>query len=130
MMKLQVTTEYAIQILQYLHENPGLWTAHELVSATGITYPFFVKIANRLAKAGLLEAVQGRNGGYQLKKSAKEISIYDVVVCIEGGPKISRCMEGGTPCAEEEKRHCSVNQFFCNLHHIVVVQMSEQKIAN
>ena len=130
-MKVQISTEYAIKILQYMHETSGrLWTAMDIAKGAGITYPFFIKIANTLKKGGLISSVQGRNGGYRLKKKAHEITIYDVFLCIEGELKISHCLQIGQPCAEEDKHDCYANQFFCKLKNTLILQMTEQTIAS
>ena len=84
-MKIQIATDYAIRILQHLHKNEGaLQTAMTIATATGVTYPFFIKIANQLKKHKLLNSVQGRNGGYALGMPAREISIYQVLLSIQG----------------------------------------------
>ena len=84
-MKLQLATDYAIRILCYLHEhNNRLTTAADLSKELGITYLYFMKISGYLKQSGLLKSVQGCNGGYQLAKTAENISLYDVVKVIEG----------------------------------------------
>ena len=48
-----------------------------------ITQQNIFKIVNMLAKAGLLEAVRGRNGGVRLARRADQIRIGDVVRATE-----------------------------------------------
>ncbi|MCL2567966.1 MAG: Rrf2 family transcriptional regulator [Oscillospiraceae bacterium] len=121
-MKLQVATTHAIRVLQYLHENEDeLHTATAIAKATGITYPFLIKLANQLKKKGLLRAVQGRNGGYALGQSANQISIYDVYMCIEGDLQIHFC---------GEQADDKVHEFLSVMQEGLVTMMSNTAIAD
>ena len=55
---------------------------------------YLEQILRNLRKADLLLAITGPNGGYRLSKSSSDISIADVVQCIEGKIDSTRC--GGT----------------------------------
>jgi len=88
-MKFQLATDYAIRILCYLHENNNrLSTATHLSEKLGITYLYFMKLTCVLKQAGLIQSVQGCNGGYQLAKNAENATLYDVVKVIEGDIKM------------------------------------------
>jgi len=83
-MRLQPTTDYAIQILHHLHKYGDVpHTASNLSKFTGLTYPIIIKIANQLKQKGLLKSIKGRHGGYRLGKPAHEISLYEVFLCME-----------------------------------------------
>jgi len=84
-MKLQVNTDYAIQILHHLHKHGSvLHTAASISKSIEITYPNIIRIVNQLKQKGLLKAIQGRRCSYRLGRPAHEISLYDVFVCMEG----------------------------------------------
>lgn len=51
------------------------------------------KQLQQLAKAGIVESVSGRNGGFRLGRSPAEISLLDVVEAIEGTAPAFRCTE-------------------------------------
>jgi Rrf2 family protein len=55
-----------------------------------------------LANAGLAEAKAGREGGYRLTRSPKEISLLEVVEAGEGKFAPERCILRGGPCHWEE----------------------------
>ncbi|MCL2562619.1 MAG: Rrf2 family transcriptional regulator [Oscillospiraceae bacterium] len=130
-MRIQSSTDNAIRILQYLHiNNKGVRTAAVISEAIGITYPFFIKIANQLKKNGLLHAEHGRNGGYRLGRPAEQISVYDVLVCTEGEIAISRCFQANHICTQGELQHCLLRDFFCCIQEQLVSQMTQQNIAD
>ena len=130
-MKLQISTDYAVRILQCLYSSQGqTLTATEIADSTGITYPFFIKIANQLRKKGLLSSIQGRKGGYLLGKPAGEISLYDVFLCIEGELQFSCCLKRGKPCLQGEESVCKLHDFLYGLQRKVIEEMSEWSIAD
>jgi len=130
-MQLQISTDYAIRILQYLHKHKDdLPTAMTISQSIGITYPFFIKIANQLKQKGLLSAVQGRNGGYRLARPASQISIYDVFLSIEGHLQINRCLQKDQGCTRGEKEDCLMHGFFRSLQDKLVDEMSSKNIAD
>ena len=102
----------------------------EIADAIDITYPFFIKIANRLKKHGFLSSVQGRNGGYVLGKLAHEISLYDVYVCIEGELQISNCIRSNESCVRGKVYDCKVCNAWQTLQSKMIEEMSSQHIAD
>ena len=129
-MKIQISTDYAIRILQYLHVNKeDIHTAMMISQAVGITYPFFIKIANLLKKSGLLYAEQGRKGGYRLGKPADQISIYDVFAGVEGELCLSRCLQRDQNCDRGNLDTCHLRSFFHGVQETLVEKMMQQDIA-
>jgi len=130
-MQLQISTDYAVRILQYLHKHKDdLPTAMTISQSIGITYPFFIKIANQLKQKGLLNAVQGRNGGYRLAKPAQDISLYDVFHSIEGDLRINRCLQEGGSCSRNAHESCKLHKFLKSMQDKLISEMSNQTIAD
>ena len=128
-MQLQISTDYAVRILQYLHKHKDdLPTAMTISQSIGITYPFFIKIANQLKQKGLLSAVQGRNGGYRLAKPADKISLYDVFLSIEGELRINRCLQNDSKCTRGEVDACRMHSFLRSLQDKLIDEMSSKSI--
>ncbi len=50
------------------------------------------KVAQRLAKAGFVEAVRGPNGGFKLTKDAGDISLLEIFEAIEGPLRPANCL--------------------------------------
>ncbi|MCL2569147.1 MAG: Rrf2 family transcriptional regulator [Oscillospiraceae bacterium] len=130
-MQLPTAVDYAVRILQHLYKHQGdVQTAKDIVISTGIAYTCVMKFAVRLKEEGLLNAVQGRNGGYTPSKPSHEISIYDVFKCIEGDLQIRDCMQNGQHCTRSDSDTCSMYAFFCELQDVMITEMSETTIAD
>ena len=131
-MRLQVSTDYAIRILRHLHSSRGqVQTAMEISNATGVTYPFFIKVANQLRKKDLLSSTQGRNGGYLLGRPAHEISLYDVLRAVEEDLEILPCMQDKPlTCSYANVEDCKTYRFFCNMQGSMIAELSNVSIAD
>ena len=83
-MRLTKSTSHAIRILiDCARAEDQLIKVAELSERLEITQQNVFKIVNFLARAGLIEAVRGRNGGVKLARPAHEIRIGDVVRATE-----------------------------------------------
>ena len=126
-MQFQKSTDLAIRILHHLYNytpRGDAPTAQSIAEATGITYPYFIKLAGLLRNYGLLKAVQGRNGGYKLGKNAWEISLYDVVLAIEGELQIYHRFK------EEPKEACDMYDFFRDMQGTLVYKLASTNITD
>lgn len=130
-MQLQVSTDYAIRILQYLHIHRNeLPTAKTVAQAAGITYPFFIKLSSLLKHQGLIQTTQGRNGGYQLARPAEKISLYDVYRAVEGELNLNRCLEEDQYCSRDAVAACPFHNYFGALQESLITELSSKYIAD
>ena len=57
-----------------------------------ISLPYLEQIFLSLRRAGLVESLRGRGGGYRLGRPASEISVADIMVAVEESTQMTRCM--------------------------------------
>ena len=85
--KLPLKVEYACRVLVQLqssHQSGKVRCIDDLAQAEKVSANYLVQILNELRNAGLVMSRRGKNGGYLLAKPAGEISLFDIVVAIEG----------------------------------------------
>jgi Rrf2 family nitric oxide-sensitive transcriptional repressor len=83
-MRLTKSTSHAIRILiDCARAGDQLIKVAELSERLEITQQNVFKIVNLLARAGLIEAMRGRNGGVRLARPADQVRISDVVRATE-----------------------------------------------
>jgi Rrf2 family transcriptional regulator, iron-sulfur cluster assembly transcription factor len=81
----------------------------DLTKKVKIPHHFLAKILQDLTYKGLLVSQKGPTGGFALAKSAKEITLYDIVDAIDGSAFMQNCVlgfpecSGKSPCAVHEK---------------------------
>ena len=89
-MRIPAKADYAIRALVELaaltadNANAKPVPADRLAENQQIAAPFLAGILGQLRLAGLVRSVRGPEGGYQLARSAKEITIADVIRAIDG----------------------------------------------
>ena len=130
-MQFQVSTKYAIRILQYLHlHSKELSSASTISNSIGVAYPFVNKIAGSLKRHGLLTTVQGRHGGYKLARPAVEISVYDIFLAIEGELQIVSCLKNEQCCNQGTADKCAAHDYLLTLQDDVVALLSRKYVAD
>lgn len=58
--------------------------AHEIAKSQNISFKFLESILNKLKRGSFIKSVRGPNGGYMLEKKPSDISVADVIRCVEG----------------------------------------------
>ena len=97
-MRLTATTDYSMRLLMYLGSHPErLCTIAEIARVHGISEPNLMKITHRLARAGWIETIRGKNGGMRLARDPAEISLGAVVRDTENDLAIVACMGAQNP---------------------------------
>ena len=86
MLRISRLTDYGTVILVYLARQPGRrrCSASDVSAGTHVALPTAQKLLKVLARAGLVEATRGAEGGYCLARPATEISAVEIVDALEG----------------------------------------------
>jgi Rrf2 family nitric oxide-sensitive transcriptional repressor len=96
-MQLTRFSNYALRSLQLAAlRAPDLIRVDDVVAVHGLSRPHIVKVVHTLGKAGCLETVQGRGGGFRLARAAETISVADILRITEGPLKLVECFEPET----------------------------------
>jgi Rrf2 family protein len=85
-MRMSAKAEYAVRaMIQLATSDDGVPVkTEELAKAQAIPPQFLVDILSNLRTDRLVRSHRGREGGYELARPATEISIADVLRCIDG----------------------------------------------
>ena len=83
-MQLNRSTDYAIQMLLYLAKAGKTVSSSKLSAAIGVSHRYLLQISAKLRAAGFIRAAHGSSGGLALEKAPEEISLYDVILGMEG----------------------------------------------
>lgn len=85
-MRMSAKAEYAVRAMTELAAaGPGsLVKTDDIAKAQGIPAQFLVDILSELRADQLVRSHRGRDGGYELARPADQISVADVLRCIDG----------------------------------------------
>jgi Rrf2 family protein len=75
----------------------------EIAEAEGISQKYLESIMTTLSKAGFVDAVHGKGGGYRLNRKPEEYTIGSILKLTEGSLRTVSCTaEGAAACARSE----------------------------
>lgn len=93
MFDLNKKTEYGLQLMIALAKrySQGSLSLRQLAKEEKLPYKFLEQLVLPLRLAGLVEAKEGKAGGYFLTKSPGRISVSQVVEALEGPMDLGHC---------------------------------------
>lgn len=108
-MKITMAAEYAVRCVLYLAKQGQhiLVSRQEIAKHANIPDTFLAKIAQDLAKAGIIAIKQGAKGGYSLPRPPHDITMLAVVEAIIGEISLNECATTPSSCAASA--HCAAN---------------------
>ncbi|HNQ37797.1 MAG: Rrf2 family transcriptional regulator [Prolixibacteraceae bacterium] len=111
---LSNTCKYALRALIYMAKYSGDESRigiKKISADLSLSSPFLGKILQNLVKQKLLVSTKGPNGGFSLSKPPGEISLWDIVINVDGEEYFTNCLIGLRPC----KAH-DTSKPFCPVH--------------
>ena len=120
-MQLKNSTDYAIRIVCYLAAQERMVSTSELSRKLNVSTNYVPAIAKKLKDAKIVTACEGTNGGYMLAKQPENISLMEIISCVEETMAINRCLE--------EDRFCSRNledTYFGRFYVVLKLNLKEK----
>ncbi len=95
--------EYAIRALIYAApgDEGARFQAKDVCDKAETPEPYTRKVLQALVRAGFLDAVRGPGGGYGLAKHPSEISLFELIVAVDGEDTFEGCVMGLPECGGE-----------------------------
>ena len=101
-MHMTLETDYAVRNVSGLGTAGWRMYAKAIAEETSVTLRFSLKILRKLVAGGIIKSYKGTQGGYELAREPKEISLNDVIETVEGPFYISRCLGGDYQCGHND----------------------------
>ncbi len=120
---LSQRTRYTIRALLHLADRFGQGPVQlaEIAEAQNIPPKFLTVMLSQMRRAGLIETMRGREGGYWLARPPETVSYGEIV-------RLTRGSLGLLPCASrfayEKCRNC-ISQDKCRLHRAMLMVRDE-----
>ncbi|HWH18189.1 MAG TPA: Rrf2 family transcriptional regulator [Allosphingosinicella sp.] len=120
---LSQRTRYTIRALLHLADRYGEGPVQlsEIAAVQNIPPKFLTVMLSQMRRAGVVESLRGREGGYWLAKPPQQISYGEIV-------RLTRGSLGLLPCASryayESCKHC-ISEDKCRLHRVMLMVRDE-----
>lgn len=94
--------------------------------------PFLGKILQKLARENILSSTKGPHGGFVLGKKAEEISLYEIIVQIDGEDYFNNCIIRLEPCScfTEEISTCPIHKRFSSVRSELISFYQSTSLAD
>ena len=125
MFDLNKKTEYGLELMLVLVKNyqQGPTALTKIAKDEKLPLKYLEQIANALKNHGLVEAKEGKNGGYFLTKNPQSISLVEIIEAIEG-PSQSNCI----CCAKAST--CSQKDLWAEVNASVKKTIRQKSLAD
>ena len=123
------SVEYSLHCLLLLIDGMGQSKASslDLAEFQGLSPTYVAKLFTQLKDAGLVNAIEGANGGYVLSRPANQITVLDVVNALEGEKPMFQCRDVRFQCAVfGEEPPVWATKGLCSIHAVML--QAEQRM--
>ena len=129
-MMISTRGRYALRVMIDLaeHIDEGYIPLQTIAKRQGISEKYLESILAVLSKAGLLDAVRGKGGGYRLSKPAKEYTAFEVLSLTEGTLAPVTCLERGQQC--ENALNCRTLPLWQGLDQVIAAYLCSYTLAD
>jgi len=124
-------SEYAILSLIVLSKANSPIDSETLSKQLSIPKSFLAKILQALAKGGILKSYKGVKGGFAIIKEHKDISMLQIMSCVEGkAPAVFDCASSLNDCPSAKASLCSIWPFLNKLQGKIDLFLSEMSLED
>ena len=129
-MMISTRGRYALRVMIDLaeHIDEGYIPLQTIAKRQGISEKYLESILAVLSKAGLLDAVRGKGGGYRLSKPAKEYTAFEVLSLTEGTLAPVTWLERGQQC--ENAGNCRTLPLWQGLDQVIAAYLCSYTLAD
>ena len=122
-MRLNRSTDYAIQMLVYLAKSGKTVSSSKLAAAICVSHRYLLQISAKLRAAGLIRAAHGSSGGLVLIKHPDKISLYDVIISMEGIVQVGKIC--GVSSSEIQLEFYALDMIYMRINTILECELKK-----
>jgi Rrf2 family protein len=122
--------DYAVRVIRELSRR-GKENVRDICGHEQIPHQYAYKILKKLEKSGMVRSYRGVGGGYALTGDPGVITLFDVIVAVDGDLLLSECLGHGADCPMkgEGKNRCGVHGEFSRIQTLILNHLKERPLA-
>ncbi len=118
-MALSQTAEYALRAVVWLAQHPGdPQTTAQISDSTQVPTSYLPKVLQPLVRANVVRGQRGTGGGYSLVRPPMELTLLEVVNCVDPIQRIETCP---LSLATHGKKLCPLHS---HLNQVIIAEES------
>lgn len=126
---LSKSAKYGIRAVEFLvnYSNQNQkYRAKEIAEQIEVPEPFLAKILQVLSRSRIISSIKGPNGGFFIKRTDNDKTLWDVVVCIDGRESFRECFLGTPNC--DQYNPCSLHDIITEFRNNLINNFKEKRI--
>ncbi len=128
MLKIGKLADYALVLADNLKRQDGIVSIRELSKMSEIPLATVRKILLQLSRQGIVNSYRGTSGGYELARSAEQISIAEVIEALEGPISLTECVSINGDCKLQE--NCPLQSGWTAINSSILNTLSSTSLAD
>ena len=120
-------SDYALRICRVLQDNK-IHNVTDICAREDVPKAFAYKILREMEEAGMIRSERGNRGGYYLKMSLDELTLYDVIQVMEDDVAMLHCMKESCRCNERDNP-CKVHREIARIQGILEKELRKNTIG-
>lgn len=130
MFKVTTKVRYSVRMMVELalREEGRSVQLREIADAQGVSVKYLEQLATSLRNDGLVLAERGPQGGYKLGRPPQEITVRDIVECVEGPVDLLHCLQVPASCGRSG--NCAARRLWARVGASIRASLAETTIAD
>lgn len=130
-MMISTKGRYALRVMIELARSPReeYRPLKEMAKEQGLSIKYLEAIVAVLVKAGFVDGMRGKGGGYRLTRDPQQYTVWEILTMTEGTLVPVACLEAGSePC--ERASFCATLPMWTHLNAIIEEYLSSVTLAD
>src|SRR4030042_242114 len=98
-MKIPTMLRYGVKMVVTLTQKGEVMSTAELAKEMGVSPLYLRQLAPVLERAGIIQGFRGAKGGYRLKVTPGEITIFDIIQAFDEDFSLLDCIKSANSCS-------------------------------
>ena len=122
--------DYGIRTIRALADGEKK-TVESICVLEHIPVQYAYKILKKLERAGFVQSIRGRDGGYQLVKPLHQITLYGIVSAIDENLLLNECLLETSTCIRNDPNEpCTVHIELERIQEILIAEMQRHTVQD
>ena len=111
-----------------LHHDQGPLSLAEIAERENISVKYLESLLGLLRSGGLVRSVRGAQGGYELSRPPREITLREVFDVLEGSEPFVSCTDDHTACSR--RPDCVTQQVWARMYVAAMQVLTDTTLAD
>lgn len=128
MFQLSTRVQYGLEVMEALATKPDFVSLTDLAQEIKRSANYLQQIIKPLKQAGLIESKEGVNGGIKLAKKPEEVSLYEVLIALDGEVQPISCLSEDHVCPT--KQTCGHRKYWSKVTDMLEEQFKQTTLLD